>query len=96
MPANGAGGFANPFMETIPMLMRTLAPFGLAFGLATTAAWANEPAKKTGTSNAKPAAAPANTERGRDWSKIDTNRDGLISPEEMETWLAANPGPAKK
>jgi hypothetical protein len=84
-------------METIPMLMRTLAPIGLAFGLATTtAAWANEPAKKTGAASTKPAAAPASTERGRDWSKIDTNRDNLISPEEMEAWLAANPGPAKK
>lgn len=77
------------------MLMRTLAPIGLAFGLATTtAAWANQPAKKT--TEAKPPAASASAERGRDWSKIDTNRDGLISPEEMETWLAANPGPAKK
>ena len=33
---------------------------------------------------------------GRDWSAIDTNKDGLISPEEMEAWLKANPGPLKK
>lgn len=32
---------------------------------------------------------------GRDWSAIDTNKDGLISPEEMEAWLKANPGPLK-
>ncbi|MBA4286492.1 MAG: hypothetical protein C0434_13285 [Xanthomonadaceae bacterium] len=32
---------------------------------------------------------------GRDWSKIDTNKDGFISPEEMEKWLKANPGPQK-
>jgi len=34
--------------------------------------------------------------KGRDWTKIDTNKDGYIQPEEMEKWLAANPGPAKK
>jgi EF hand len=45
---------------------------------------------------AKPAAAkPAPAEQGRDWRKIDTNNDGYISPEEMETWLKANPGPQK-
>lgn len=78
--------------------MRVIAPLGLAFGLALSpAAFANkEPAKKDSKPAAtKPAAAPASTERGRDWSKIDTNRDNLISPEEMETWLKANPGPAK-
>jgi hypothetical protein len=36
------------------------------------------------------------TEQGRNWSQIDTNHDNLISPEEMEKWLAANPGPLKK
>jgi len=36
------------------------------------------------------------SEKGRDWTKIDTNKDGYIQPEEMEKWLAANPGPAKK
>lgn len=39
--------------------------------------------------------APAAAERGRDWSQIDTNKDSLISPDEMEKWLAANPGPQK-
>jgi hypothetical protein len=33
---------------------------------------------------------------GRDWTKIDTNKDGHISPEEMEKWLKDNPGPLKK
>ncbi len=27
-----------------------------------------------------------------DWSKIDTNKDNLIEPAEMEAWLKANPG----
>lgn len=29
----------------------------------------------------------------RDWSKIDTNKDNLVSPEEMEAYLKANPEP---
>lgn len=33
---------------------------------------------------------------GRDWTKVDTTRDGYVSPAEMEAWLKANPGPAKK
>lgn len=32
---------------------------------------------------------------GRDWSKVDTNKDGYVSPEEMAAWLKANPGPQK-
>ena len=33
----------------------------------------------------------------RQWQRrIDTNKDGLISPEEMEKFLADNPGPLKK
>ncbi len=35
------------------------------------------------------------TVKGRDWTKIDTNKDGYIQPEEMEKWLAENPGPQK-
>lgn len=38
----------------------------------------------------------ATAEKGRDWTKIDTNKDGYIQPEEMEKWLAENPGPEKK
>lgn len=55
------------------------------------------------TDAGKPAAPPAAqvaagtpAEAGRDWSRIDTNRDGHVSPEEMEKYLAANPGPLKK
>jgi len=34
----------------------------------------------------------------RDWAQIDTNKDNSISPDEMEAYLTANPGPlaAKK
>jgi hypothetical protein len=32
-------------------------------------------------------------EQGRDWTKIDTNKDGYVSPEEMEKWLKENPSP---
>lgn len=48
---------------------------------------------------AKPAAKPVATKAapvvGRDWTKIDTNKDNYISPEEMEVWLKAN-GPDSK
>jgi hypothetical protein len=33
--------------------------------------------------------------RTRDWAAIATNRDNLISFEEMEAYLAANPGPLR-
>jgi hypothetical protein len=32
----------------------------------------------------------------RDWSAVDTNRDGLVSPEEMEAFLAADKAKATK
>lgn len=68
------------------VLSTTMAALGLALALPVAAQQAP----------AKPAAAkPATTEQGRDWRKIDTNNDGYISPEEMETWLKANPGPQK-
>jgi len=31
----------------------------------------------------------------RDWAKVDTNHDHLISPVEMEAYLKMNPGPLK-
>lgn len=46
----------------------------------------------------KPAGKPAVSaggDKGRDWSQIDTNKDGYVSPEEMDAWLKANPGPGK-
>ena len=57
----------------------------VALALATGTALADKHHKPTGY-----------TEQGRNWSQIDTNHDNLISPEEMEKWLAANPGPLKK
>lgn len=68
----------------------------LALALATTmvtATAADNKAKPPARPADKPVAAP--TEKGRDWSLIDTNKDGYISPEEMEVWLKANPGPQK-
>ena len=56
---------------------------------------ANTPLQAAATTPA--AAAPASAVGAtRDWSRIDTNKDGLISPEEMEKYLAENPGPLKK
>lgn len=55
---------------------------------------ASDKEKATPKKADKPAAA-APAEKGRDWSAIDTNKDGFISPEEMDAWLKANPGPQK-
>lgn len=61
-------------------------PFALALTMLAGTALAAD-TKNTGT--------PAADGPGRDWRAIDTNKDGLISPEEMEAWLKANPGPLK-
>ena len=45
---------------------------------------------KAGKQSADPAMAT------RDWAAIDKNKDNLISPEEMEAYLKANPGPLAK
>lgn len=52
--------------------------------------------KPTAAAPAPQVAAAPSGETGRDWSRIDTNKDGNVSPEEMEKYLAANPGPLKK
>jgi hypothetical protein len=72
------------------MKFRTLAPLSLV--LAAGAAFATtKPADKPQQA-AKPTAAEMQT---RDWAKIDLNKDHLISPEEMEKYLAENPGPLR-
>lgn len=43
---------------------------------------------------ARPAPAAARAET-RDWVKMDTNKDNLISPEEMLAYLKDNPGPLR-
>jgi hypothetical protein len=47
-------------------------------------------ATKAGQQAADPAMAT------RDWAAIDKNKDNLISPDEMEAYLKANPGPLAK
>ncbi|EHR69443.1 hypothetical protein BurJ1DRAFT_0561 [Burkholderiales bacterium JOSHI_001] len=70
----------------------------LILATATAGAWAQEntakpkAARADATASARPAPATA-PGQVRDWSKIDLNKDNLISPEEMEKWLAENPGP---
>lgn len=77
------------------LTLRLFAP--LAFTMASGAALAADDAKK-GNADVKPVATTTGSSdgSGRDWTKIDTNGDNLVSPEEMEKWLAANPGPLKK
>ena len=50
---------------------------------------AAEPAAAEKASVAPP---PGKGDRGN-WDVIDKNSDNLISAEEMESWLKANPGP---
>lgn len=78
------------------MKIRHWAPLGLI--ALSGAAFATEPAKKPqqqAAATKQTASAPAAT-AGRDWSRIDTDKDGHVSPEEMEKYLAENPGPLKK
>lgn len=76
------------------MIKKTLlVPLALAV-MSGTAFAAEAPKKPAANTPAKNA--PATAEKGRDWTKIDTNKDGSISPEEMEKYLAENPGPLKK
>lgn len=79
------------------------AALALSLGLSLPAAIAQDaPAKKPEpkaktTAKSKPETADKSLiGTGRDWTKIDTNGDHYISPEEMEVWLKANPAtPAK-
>lgn len=85
----------------LPLAVLLAAGFGHSF--------ANEPSNKTpNNAEAKKLVKPAGlsdrtttktdgTERPvtRDWAQVDTNKDHSISPEEMEAYLKANPGPLK-
>lgn len=78
------------------MTMKPTCAIALAAALGSSGAWAQGTAPTQ--SDGKPAKAKTGSEQqvvGRDWTAIDTNKDGYISPEEMEVWLKANPGPQK-
>lgn len=76
-----------------------LPTFAAALAAAALAACSSIPLD--GDTTGSPAATSATTAAaaadgpGRDWSAIDTDRDNLVSPAEMERWLAANPGPQR-
>ena len=85
-------------------LITLASSFALAAGVPLVAS-AAETAKDTkeakpatvSTAAVKPTATGAKESPAtRDWSQVDTNKDGLVSPEEMEKYLAANPGPLRK
>ena len=75
-------------------------PFAIASVAMAPTTFAAEPAKPVlvaqaadkKADRAKPAGEKAKPET-RNWADVDTNKDGLISPEEMEAYLKANPGP---
>jgi len=78
-------------------------PLAMACAALAPAAFAAEPAKPVTVAqaaakkseSAKPAGAKDKPLETRNWADVDTNKDGLISPEEMEAYLKANPGPLK-
>ncbi|HSN32271.1 MAG TPA: hypothetical protein VLU41_06270 [Ideonella sp.] len=73
-----------------PLLLASLA---LAFG----SAWAASPASTKHSAMHHTAAASSTPAKGVwDWALIDTNKDHLIEPAEMESFLASHPGPLKK
>lgn len=84
-------------MNMTPIALATLLAVAAGSALAHESKRAPKPAEpaKPAEEAAKPAPAPAGAERGRDWTAIDTNKDGYISPDEMEAWLKANPGPQR-
>jgi len=77
----------------IPMLkFRHIAPLAmLTLSVPLWAATSTAPAKKKDVKSPDHGSVEV-----RDWKAIDTNGDHLISPEEMEKYLHANPGPQQK
>jgi len=76
---------------TVPLLLILAAGSALA---ATPAQTSQTHASPHRTAEARSADAKAQTApvgQVWDWSKIDTNKDNLIEPEELEAWLKANP-----
>jgi len=72
------------FRHVVPLALLTLsAPLW--------AATSSADAKTKETKSHAPSAAAV-----RDWKAVDANGDHLVSPEEMEKYLQANPGPLKK
>ena len=71
---------------------RRIAPLALlALSVPLWAATPTAPAHKKDTKSPAPSAADV-----RHWKAVDANGDHLVSPEEMEKYLQANPGPLKK
>ena len=68
-------------MRRFILVLSIVAAAPAGFGLA-----AAEKAKDT---TEQRAGSTSSSEEVRDWSKIDTNRDGYIQPEEMEKYLEA-------
>lgn len=86
-------------MKTKLLWIPALALAWSATGLmaATPTAGATPPPTKTATTTGTPApgaTAPA-PKAVTGLSDMDTNRDNLVSPEEMEAFLRANPGPQR-
>jgi hypothetical protein len=84
-------------IHSIPLALALMSGAGVAFATDTAKSpdKAVKPVAATAAATAAAAGAAATRPSTRDWAQVDTNRDGLVSPEEMEAYLAANPGPLK-
>ena len=78
-------------------------PFAALVAFAAPVTYATEKDKPVRSAQVADKKAPTDrkaTEKGpapetRNWAAVDTNKDNLVSPEEMEAYLKANPGPLK-
>jgi hypothetical protein len=64
--------------------------------LCASTAWANPPTQPAHAATHKAEANTAPRQSVWDWAAIDTNKDHLVEPAEMEKFLADHPGPLKK
>ncbi|MBA2724306.1 MAG: hypothetical protein H0W48_03525 [Methylibium sp.] len=79
----------------IATLTLTLAAGGAIAADSKPAAPAAAKAVTTTAAVATATAATAKPGAVRDWAEIDKNRDNAVTPEEMEAYLKANPGPQR-
>jgi hypothetical protein len=104
-PDRGHAPRPSLFQSTRRQMMKMFSTALLSLGLAATPALAQTTGadkKKTDdrqaavTAAARTTAPAAATGTVRNWAEIDTNRDNLVSPEEMEKYLQAQWAAQKK
>jgi hypothetical protein len=81
-------------MKKTSLALASLA--GLCLAGTASAASASHAKAQAATHHPSAAASSTPAEGVWNWALIDTNKDNLIEPAEMEKFLADNPGPLKK